>query len=140
QDVDGAVREATKKLEEQRSAHDALINEVASARAQSDMASGQCDLESLAAIRQQIDALQDADVVMLSVADASSALNRARSDASDASTRVVMLRPGVDAIQPEVARLASLVGQDPAAARLTAEANLVQILEELAGLLGRLRQ
>ena len=133
-DVDGAVLEATEKLKELRSAHDALINDVASARAQLEVASGQCDQSGLAVIRQEIDARRDADLVMLSVADASSALNQARSDASDVSTRVAMLRTQLDAIEPEVARLVSLIGEEPAAARMTAEADLAQILDQLTAL------
>ncbi len=60
QGADDAVRDATEKLKVLRLAHDALINEVASARAQSDVANEQCDLAGLANVRQQIDAVPDA--------------------------------------------------------------------------------
>lgn len=45
-----------------------------------------------------------------------------------------MIQAQLDAMSPEVARLVSLVGEDPVFARLTAEADRAQVLEQLAGL------
>jgi DNA repair exonuclease SbcCD ATPase subunit len=131
QGADDAVRDATEKLKEQRLAHDALLNEVASARAQSDVATEQCDPAGLAAVRQQIDALRTPDVVPLSVADATARLNRAKSEGAEASTRVAMLQTQLDAMRPEVTRLLSLVGDQPGVARQKAGAELAQIHEQL---------
>lgn len=134
QDADEAVRDATEKFKALRIGHDALINEVASARAQSDVANEQCDLASLAAVRQQLDALGAPDSVPLSVADATAGLNRARSDEAEASTRVAMLQTQLEAMRPEVARLLSVVGDEPAVARDRADAELAQIDERLTNL------
>lgn len=134
QTADDEVREATEKLKEQQSAHDALINEVASSRAQSEVASERCDPRALIDVRQQLDTLGTTDASPLTIADASAGVERAKSDASEASTRAAMLRAQLDATRPEVARLVALVGEEPASARLMAEADRAQVLEQLAGL------
>jgi len=131
QSADDAVRDATEQFQLLRLAHDALINEVASARAQSDVANEQYDLGGLAAVRLQIGALRTPDIVQLSVPDATASLNRARSEEAEAATKVAMLQTQLDAMRPEVARLLSLIGDEPAVARERADAELAEIDEQL---------
>ena len=134
QAADDEVLAATERLNAQQLAHDALIKEVASSRAQFEVAGEQCDPRSLVDVRQQLDALGSADGALLTAADARADVDRARRDAAEASTRAAMLRAQLDAIRPEADRLVSLVGEDPTSARLTAEAHLAELFEQLAGL------
>jgi hypothetical protein len=134
QGADDAVREATEQLQLLRQAHDAVNHEVASARAQADVALEQRDLAGLATVRQQLDALRTPDIVQQSVPDATVGLNRARSEEAEAATRVTMLRAQLDAMRPEVARLLSLIGEGPAVARERADAELAQIDKQLTKL------
>jgi hypothetical protein len=134
QGADDAVRNATEKLKEQRLAHDVLVNEVALARAQSDVATEECDPAGLAVVRQQMDVLRTSEVVPLSVVDATAGLNLAKSEGAEASTGVAMLQTQLDAIRPQVTAALSLVGDQPGVARQQAAAELAQVhahLQEL---------
>jgi hypothetical protein len=134
QAADDAVREAEARLKDQQSAHEALVKEVASAKVQFEVALQQCELNSLDQVRHEIDAVTSVEVPAISVADARAGLEQARSDASEASARVTVLRDQLCAMQPKVAQLLSVVGEDPSAARRQAEVDLGEIDTQLKAL------
>jgi chromosome segregation ATPase len=131
QAADNSAREAAAKLKEQQSAHDALVKEAASAKAQFEVAHQQCEPERLHRLQHEADGLTGIEVAATSVTDATARLELAKSDASDASSRVSVLQDQLRTIRPKVAQLVSAVGEDPSDARRKAEAHLAQIDEQL---------
>jgi hypothetical protein len=134
QAADNAVREAAAKLRDQQAAHDVLVTETASTKAQFEVARLQCDSNALHQLRQQLDGLPAVDATAKSVADAKANLEQAKNEASEASARMAVLQDQLGTMEPKVAQLVSAVGGDPSAERQKAKAKLAEIDEQLKSL------
>jgi AAA domain-containing protein len=132
-DADAVVNLAIDQRFSRQTEYDAAAKDVTAAETTLSLARQQSDSEAITRLRVRLEEIGEVATPKGTVAEASKALEEAKTHHTTASTKADGLRARLDEMRPGVERLVSMFGGDLTIARQEVQRSLEEIATELAG-------